>query len=239
VIETTRNKELAEELWGIQTLKSLYHGRVTEVMKEGIFFFTTPIGINISYQDMNKALGRSVNFPIVTQQSLNKIPSWKADGVLHLLMDKVPIDELINSMNVAGTEEPLDKVATAILRREQAWLRQSLFGNEKYTTCGICGEKYPVDLLIAAHIKQRSECTDSEKADIPNIAMPMCLMGCDSLYEKGYLTVLNGVVKVISNTDSVITEKLQSLSGNVCRYWSNNNESYFRWHNLNRFRGET
>ena len=38
---------------------------------------------------------------------------------------------------------------------------------------------------LAAHIKNRSECSQQAKADVPHIAMPMCAMGCDALYEAG------------------------------------------------------
>jgi predicted restriction endonuclease len=44
-------------------------------------------------------------------------------------------------------------------------------------------------LLVAAHIKRRSWCTDSEKRDIENIGMLNCKFGCDELYERGFVSV--------------------------------------------------
>ena len=50
-----------------------------------------------------------------------------------------------------------------------------------------------------------------------NIVMPLCIMGCDSLFEKGYLLVNNeGLVEI--NQNKTITKKVDSyvskLKGN-------------------------
>lgn len=61
-------------------------------------------------------------------------------------------------------------------------------------TCGICNKEYPINLLITAHIKKQTHCTFEEKLDYKNIVMPMCKMGCDDLYEKGYIFIRDGKV---------------------------------------------
>ncbi|WBP92091.1 hypothetical protein [Kitasatospora cathayae] len=53
----------------------------------------------------------------------------------------------------------------------------------------LCGRALPATLLTAAHIKKHAVCTDDEKRDFANIAMLACSLGCDSLYERGYITV--------------------------------------------------
>lgn len=55
--------------------------------------------------------------------------------------------------------------------------------------CGLCGNSLPSDLLTAAHIKPRSACSAAERVDAPWIVMPACLIGCDALFELGYLGV--------------------------------------------------
>ena len=37
--------------------------------------------------------------------------------------------------------------------------------------CAICGDLYPVRFLVAAHIKPRSVCTETERRDLTNVAM--------------------------------------------------------------------
>ena len=66
--------------------------------------------------------------------------------------------------------------------------------NLPFNTCCIYNKKYPVSFLVAAHIKKRAECTLDEKKDFLNIVAPMCKMGCDELYEKGYIGVVDGSV---------------------------------------------
>ena len=132
--------------------------------------------------------------------------------------------------------QDLDSVSTAIVRKEQGLLRKKLLGNSFAGRCGICGKEYPVQFLVAAHIKKRAECSDVEKADIPAIAMPMCLLGCDALYEKGYVTVVNGQVLSAPTAHTGLGSLLQTVSGNDCAYWNADNADYFAWHNQNTFR---
>lgn len=127
----------------------------------------------------------------------------------------------------------LDSEIRGKARKEQGILRSYLFGNKKTCICGICGEEFPVDLLVAAHIKKRAFCTMEEKLDIENIAIPMCKFGCDDLFEKGYISVVDK--KVISLVDvnflpSIVQSQLQNLEGKVCRYVNEHNAKYFLWH---------
>ena len=71
-----------------------------------------------------------------------------------------------------------------------------------------------------------------EKLDFRNIVMPMCVFGCDQLYERGYLSVDEGVVVQIQGkrTTRAMAEVLDSLDGRPCSYWSDSTASYFRWH---------
>ena len=63
-----------------------------------------------------------------------------------------------------------------------------------------------------------------------NIVMPLCIMGCDSLFEKGYLLVNNeGLVEI--NQNKTITKKVDSyvskLKGNKCNHFNEKTSSYF------------
>ena len=85
------------------------------------------------------------------------------------------------------------------LRNEQAILRDWLFNGENATCCAICGRLFSTGSLVAAHKKKRSHCTDEERKD-PNIVMPVCLFGCDTLYERGIISVENGGIVVCWQT---------------------------------------
>ena len=48
--------------------------------------------------------------------------------------------------------------------------------------------------LVAAHKKMRKTCNASERRD-PHIVMPLCVFGCDYLYEHRYFVIDKGVVQ--------------------------------------------
>jgi hypothetical protein len=45
---------------------------------------------------------------------------------------------------------------------------------------------FPVQFLHAAHIKPRHACSDHERRDIANVAMMICVFGCDAIFELGW-----------------------------------------------------
>lgn len=132
----------------------------------------------------------------------------------------------------------MDTKGKALFRKEQSFLRQFLFANNKISTCGICGKEFPVKLLVAAHIKRRANCTIDEKLDYKNIVMPMCKLGCDALYENGYITIIDGKIvtcKSESHTQA-LNDYIDYLNDRSCTYWKINRSKYFEWHNKSVFR---
>jgi hypothetical protein len=79
--------------------------------------------------------------------------------------------------------------AQVIVRREQRILRRALGLTSDSGICALCGQTFPTNLLVAAHIQRRADSTEEERCDIPAIAMIACTLGCDSLFENGYLQV--------------------------------------------------
>ena len=128
----------------------------------------------------------------------------------------------------------LDRYTKAKYRTEQHILRKYLFDGE-LGSCGICGKDYPIKFFSAAHIKKRSKCTDDEKRDL-NLVMPACYFGCDSLFEKGYITVESGMVKDHSNGKSTsikIRRYINNIVGKKCKYWTKDSKKYFIYHSKN------
>ena len=94
------------------------------------------------------------------------------------------------------TDEPVE----AKQRREQPILRRWLFEGKTTERCAICGEEHMVSALRAAHKKKRSQCIESERRD-PYVVMPVCIFGCDFLYEARHIVVEDGVVQAGSTGD--------------------------------------
>lgn len=88
--------------------------------------------------------------------------------------------------------DTLDVEPQALFRKEQQKVRMLILGDGTTGKCSICDREFPADLLVAAHIKSRYRCTDSEKRDVSNNVILMCKFGCDDLFERGYITVLDG-----------------------------------------------
>lgn len=136
-----------------------------------------------------------------------------------------------NQLDPAEFQGDLSVPREAAARAEQAQLRRLLLGAS--TSCALCGESLPAELLVAAHIKRRSLCTDEEKRDLGNVAMLACLLGCDALFELGLVTVdLNGTIEVNRNhylADSC-SEIADRLAGGRCAAHNAKTRKYFEWH---------
>lgn len=89
-----------------------------------------------------------------------------------------------------------DAETLATVRREQGALRFHLLSGRDTAACGVCGSDLPASLLVAAHLVPRRKLSDQERADFSSVAMLACLLGCDALFEHGYITVSDsGVIE--------------------------------------------
>lgn len=125
------------------------------------------------------------------------------------------------------------------VRKEQRPLRDFLLKGASSARCSICRKLFGENLLWASHIKQRSKCTTAERRDFRNIAALMCVLGCDALFERGYIIVGRGGVIALgrpSNSPEVIA-RTNKLVGKQCNAWTAQSEPYFKWHRQDK--GET
>jgi hypothetical protein len=121
-----------------------------------------------------------------------------------------------------------DRDANVSVRREQPILAEWVFANDAYGECAICGRRFGVGALVVAHKKKRMHCTDFERLD-PYIVFPLCIFGCDYLYENGFVTVRSGVViaghEVVGETERDV---VSCLTGRVVpSRWTQGPTSYF------------
>ena len=124
--------------------------------------------------------------------------------------------------------DQLDGKTVANSRKEQAFLRTYLLRGQKFGACVICGSSFPAELLVAAHIKPRAECTQTEKLDFNKVAALMCVLGCDSLFEKGFVYVADG--KICENPRRPRTPHLDAVItlfvGQDVSNWSSSSAYY-------------
>ena len=114
-------------------------------------------------------------------------------------------------------------------RLEQTILSSWLFGNKETGSCGICGQTFSVTALHAAHKRKRSLCTPTERRD-PHIVMPMCVFGCDYLYENGFIWIKDGVVRSdrLPHIEGPERERVSQLVGRkIDDRWLEGPKSYF------------
>lgn len=125
-----------------------------------------------------------------------------------------------------GTDEAREQTA----RKEQHILKEWLFKDKTHEDCAICGREFSVKSLVTAHKKPRSDCNDAERLD-PYIVMPVCVMGCDYLYENMYIFIDDAEIKRGQSFSNARAESgfIENLVGReVDPKWLLGNPTYFR-----------
>lgn len=225
------SKELATQLWGTTDF-------------ENIYFVSSYESINIPVEIINMAtspkestLLEDYRYALMGFRVLN---SNQSEAVLDIL--NIDVGSHLKNYSKAEYEKAikldiegqLDRSSNGTSRVEQGYLRRILFGKRVFAECACCGEKLPVSMLWAAHIKKRSMCSYEEKINT-RIVMPMCKFGCDTLFEDGFISVdSNGNFIGMNVPKSKITNKLKQyiseVSGNKCDYWDEETKDFFKWH---------
>ena len=116
-------------------------------------------------------------------------------------------------------------------RKEQAILRARLLKSASEIKCAICHRTFPTNLVVAAHIKPRRKCSTSERKN-PDIVMPICKVGCDDFFEKGYIIVdEKGVVQINEKIDCSPELKaiLGKLAGKHCTHFNEKTADFFAY----------
>ena len=189
---------------------------------------------NRGYQKDN-SIKRVFNSPFVHKSG--KRPNYNFNLVGQLNNDTIEIVRHINSYdrylrfkNLLDDLEDTDELDEQNRRKDQSILRDWLFEDKEFESCGICGDKFSINALIAAHKRKRSECNDDERRD-PYIVMPMCVFGCDYLYESAHIMIKNGTVNVGLPVEHDGPEKervAKVVDRKVDERWLHGPETYFR-----------
>jgi len=175
----------------------------------------------------------------VKQGYLFQVPIRVAEFVFTKLnlvrgQDDQPLEDQVKAL-LGDFSDGTDMQIKGTFRREQRALRQHLIGHRESGECGICGRSLSSNLLVAAHIKPRNECSEQERID-PLVVMLACVLGCDSLFDKGFIFIDNeGIVKQsdkFSKSPDLVSF-ISSLEGKTAKAYSAKASKYFAWHEKN------
>jgi hypothetical protein len=218
------NKGLATTLWRTDASGATW---------EYMYALAGVTEVSIPYIDFNAAVGYKANFVIQgfailddgkSEAFLDAYPS----GLARVEWPATPkeVDEAVREL---GGE--LERRVETWQRAEQSALREHLLHGAPIGVCALCGRTMDSRLLVAAHIKKRSQCTDSEKRDLANVGMLNCKFGCDELYERGFISISNDWTVVVkrSITDETV---LKYISSTVLKAIEPrpSSKKFFDWH---------
>lgn len=140
-----------------------------------------------------------------------------------------------DSLRGALPTGPTDTPVVATQRAEQQWLRHQLLNRRQDAECQLCGRTLPARMLVAAHIVPRRELNDAERWDAGSIAMLACLLGCDALFEEGYVVVdADGVVHAAQPAEGALAEAVTHLVGRTSDAHNERTAPYFARHRAKR-----
>ncbi|MFB2583332.1 hypothetical protein [Herbiconiux liukaitaii] len=122
-----------------------------------------------------------------------------------------------------------DAEAIARIRKEQGSLRAHLLRGRTLAPCALCGKETPATFLVAGHIVPRSEISDEDRWKFDEIAMLVCLFGCDALFEQGYVAIDGtGVVSPGRRADDErLEEEIGARIGRKAIGWHEQNAATF------------
>ena len=202
---------------------------------EYIYFLDEVKNHNIPYLDFNRAVGYADNFVIQGFNVLRPEQSIEVFKVFdlqsELFLEEISEETFDDVLSKLEALEETESEINSTRRLEQGYLKANLFGKRTIGTCACCKKEFPVSYLITAHIKKRTFCEPSERKDL-NVVMPMCRMGCDEIYEKGYISVLNGVFIDMDKTPTSndLRDYINRVANSDCDYFGDETKNYFDWH---------
>ena len=165
-------------------------------------------------------------------------------AVIEFVSREDNIEKILQKKVYSNSKQSLDKFrksldrmeqtdgssTVSVGRKEQALLRYHLFGNQEKIKCALCHKDLPINIMIAAHIKPRRYCSHKERIDL-NIVMPACKLGCDDLFEKGYVIIdSKGFIKTnLHETYSPdLAKYVEQYRGKQCTFHNKDTAKYFK-----------
>ncbi|MDB6427310.1 hypothetical protein [Curtobacterium sp. 20TX0008] len=190
--------------------------------------------LSIGFDELRNVVGSGPGRPFgkdgrPAQKYLSTITEAEAATLLDKIGAAAP--DLVETAELMSLSLPTDISIRGTARVEQAELRRHLLHSRSEAPCAVCRRVLPASLLVAAHVLPRTLLTDSERMDFEHVAVLMCVLGCDSLYERGYLTVRDRQVKIGRPADTpAVADSVGALVGSSVEPVSLQQESLFAEH---------
>lgn len=165
---------------------------------DGWFVETVPIlrELAIPLSELAELIGHGSPGPLDVngrpmQKYLSELEPGDAASLLQLVQADIHSIEGLGAPggDITWTGSSTSFVREALARREQSALRRHLLEDRSHAICALCGRELPAGLLVAAHIVPRSRLAEEERRELSRIAMLACVLGCDALFEHGYIAV--------------------------------------------------
>lgn len=187
--------------------------------------------VRVNSLDELSALVRSGYGARMSNPEIPQAQSYISHGSIIFEAKEDPSFSLKRVLASFADAEHLDGETVANSRKEQAFLRSYLLRGKSKGECVLCGRSFPTELLVAAHIKPRLECSRAEKLDFDNVAALMCVLGCDSLFEKGFVYVPDGMIHANPRRKGTphLEKAIEQLAGRGVTNWPGSC-GYYKWH---------
>ena len=224
IVLTVKNRDISNQLWGKGSNGELW---------ENLIFIKSLEKESIDIQEFNETMNYSKKNVLQAFQvvSANKVSKIFASEFATKKNSSRSVHYQRKLKKITG-ETDLDSISKT--RAEQKILSDYLFDDSEYSACAICSKHYPNQLLVAGHIKKRKDATKKERLDL-NIVMPVCKLGCDELFEHGYIYVdENNILKKNLRKDGTIEldKVIEKLIDKKIEYVNENNKRYFYHHRI-------
>tara|TARA_B100001057_G_C22678795_1_gene882900 strand:+ start:31 stop:1011 length:981 start_codon:yes stop_codon:yes gene_type:complete len=230
IVTKFKNKELAEYLW-----KTNDEGETWE----NIFLIDEVKKINIPIKSFIDLMGYKEKFVVQGYMTYE-------DDISELIVEELDLigwnspfyttdceSEEDKKKRIQEALQKLDKTDskshTSKRRIEQQLLREFHMGI-KETTCSLCHKTYPNELVVAGHIWERHKIKDEEIRKDPDVVMPVCKLGCDELFEKGFIVVdeTGNIVPDIKNiTSQPLVQFAKQYEGKKCLHFNEKTKKFF------------
>ena len=125
---------------------------------------------------------------------------------------------------------PTDGYRYARFGKERAKIRKWLLRGG-LDECALCGRKLPVGFIRVGHIKRRSLANSVVRRDFNNV-MPVCTLGCDALFELGFVIVdATGAIQEGSPSPTPdLSTFIKGIVGRDCKSFRPESARYFEAH---------
>jgi hypothetical protein len=136
--------------------------------------------LNVPYAEFNAAIDYEPDTPPYGFRVLSEEKNLALLRHLPLASERhvPPTSEKQYEDAAAALTGDLDRKVEAIQRAEQAYLRRMLLPGQD-ALCDLCGRRFEIELLVAAHIKKRAACSDSDARSDPRSQFGLqCVHAC-------------------------------------------------------------